>query len=305
MDVMNRTPRTIALTGTATVWVMLALCFTSLVHAHDFWIQPNAYWVQPQAVTPMTIQVGHGPARQRSPIPLRRIVRFDAVGPNGARIDLRGGLQLGGAQKDGDIVLPTAGVYLVVLQTDDLAQTHLPALRFNDYLKVEGLTPALEQRTRLNRMDADESESYSRCAKAILQVGTAGVDSQTQITRPLGLPLEIVPERSPYATPRSPTLPVHVIYQGHPLSGALVKLTRLESDANPFETHVTDVAGRTVFTMPTTGTWLLNVIWTRPQPPSAETDYETIFSSLSFGFPSTLTPLTHADSPAAKAPSPF
>lgn len=68
---------------------MLALCLTSPVRAHDFWVQPNAYWVQPQAVTPLTIQVGHGPARQRSPIPLRRIVRFDAIGPNGARTDLR------------------------------------------------------------------------------------------------------------------------------------------------------------------------------------------------------------------------
>jgi uncharacterized GH25 family protein len=265
---------------------MLALCCASPAHAHDFWVQPNAYWVQPQTVIPMTIQVGHGPARQRSPITLSRIARFDVIGPTGATIDLRGRLQLGAAQKDGDIELQTAGTYLVVLQTDDRAQTHLPALRFNDYLKVEGLTPALEQRTRLQRMDADESESYSRCAKSIVQVGAAGVNAQTQITRPLGLPLEIVPERSPYAEPRSATLPVLVIYEGHPLTGALVKLTRLESDATPFETHVTDRSGRAVFTMPNSGTWLLNVIWTKPQPKTAETDYETVFSSLSFGFPS-------------------
>jgi uncharacterized GH25 family protein len=265
---------------------MLVLCCTFPVHAHDFWVQPSAYWVQPQSDTPMTIQVGHGPARQRSPIPLRRILRFDVIGPNGVATDLRGGLQLGAAKKDGDIDLPAAGAYMVVLQTDDLAQTHLPALRFNDYLKAEGLTPALEQRTRLQRMDADESESYSRCAKSIMQVGAVGVNPQTQITRPFGLPLEIVPERNPYAEPRSATLPVLVIYEGLPLPGALVKLTRLESDATPFETHLTDTSGRAVFAMPSNGTWLLNVIWTKAQPPSAETDYETVFSSLSFGFPS-------------------
>jgi uncharacterized GH25 family protein len=284
MVITNPLPAPVALTRLAAISAMLTLCCASPVHAHDFWVQPSAYWVKPQAVIPMTIQVGHGPARQRSPITLRRIVRFDAIGPNAVVTDLRGQLQLGAAQKDGDIALPSAGAYIVVLQTDDRAQTHLPALRFNDYLKVEGVTPALEQRTRLNRMDADESESYSRCAKAILQSGPASAESQTQITRPLGLPLEIVPERNPYALPRSATLPVRVIYEGRPLPGALVKLTRLESDATPFETHLTDASGRAVFSLPNTGTWLLNVVWTKPQPPSAETDYETVFSSLSFGF---------------------
>ena len=278
--------------GCVTTLLLLALFSTSAVHAHDFWVQPGAYWVQPKAVVPMTIQVGHGPARQRSPITLRRVLRFDVIGPDGAAEDLRGRLQLGDAQKDGDLALPAAGTYMVVLQTDDKAQTHLPALRFNDYLQVEGLTSAIEQRTRLKRMDADESESYSRCAKVIMQAGPAGASSQAQITRPLGLPLEIVPEQSPYAQPRSATLPVRVIYEGHPLPGALVKLTRLESDATPFETHVTDASGRAVFTMPNSGTWLVNVIWTRPQPPSAETDYETVFSSLSFGFPPASLPPT-------------
>jgi uncharacterized GH25 family protein len=262
----------------------LALSCASSATAHDFWIQPSAYWVQPQAVTPMTLQVGHGPARQRSPIPQQRIVRFNAIGPNGAATDQRSRLKLGGALMDGDIALPTPGAYVVVLQTDDRAQTHLPALRFNDYLRVEGLTPALEQRMRLHRMDADQSENYSRCAKAILQVGTVDVGSQAQVTRPVGLPLEIVPERSPYAEPRSATLPVRVLYGGRPLPGALVKLTNLENDATPFEMHLTDRSGRASFTMPQTGAWLLNVIWTRPQPPSAETDFETTFSSLSFGF---------------------
>jgi uncharacterized GH25 family protein len=253
--------------------------------AHDFWVQPGAYWVQPGALTAVTLQVGHGPSRQRSPIPPRRITRFQAIGPNGAAVDLRGRLRMGGPLEDGDVALPERGAQVLVLQTDDRAQTHLPALRFNDYLKVEGLTPALDQRIQQHRMDRDASENYSRCAKAILQVGPATGRDQAQVTRPVGLPLEIVPERSPYAEPRAASLPVRVLYQGRPLAGALVKLTRLEDDAQPFETHRTDRAGRAAFAMPTSGAWLLNVIWTRPQPRSAETDFETTFSSLSFGFP--------------------
>jgi hypothetical protein len=37
--------------------------------------------------------------------------------------------------------------------------------------------------------------------------------------------------------------------------------------------------------MPSRGTWLLNVIWTKGLPTSRETDFETVFASLSFGFP--------------------
>jgi uncharacterized GH25 family protein len=230
--------------------------------------------------------VGHGPFRQRSPIPLSRITRFEAIAPNGTVIDLRDSLHLAGNTGDGEFRFLNPGAYVLMLETDDRAQSHLPAIRFNDYVRAEGLTPALEQRERTDRMDVDGSENYSRLAKSIVQVGTPDAGSQTQVTKPLGLPLEIVPERSPYTEPQLATLPVRVIYLGQPLAGALVKLTNLEHDAAPLEMQLTDRAGRASFTMPHDGTWLLNVIWTTPLARSRETDFETIFSSLSFGFTS-------------------
>lgn len=266
--------------------LVLGLCCPAPGAAHDFWVQPNEFWLIPQAVTPMTLQVGHGPFRQRSPIALSRITRFEAIAPDGATIDLRNNLHLGGNTEDCDLRFHAPGAYVLVFETDNHAESHLPAIRFNDYLKVEGLTPALEQRERTHRMNADGSENYSRRAKSIVQVGAPGAGSQAHVTKPLGLPLEIVPEQSPYAEPRPATLPVRVIYEGKPLAGALLKLTNLEHDAEPLEMHLTDHEGRADFTMPTEGTWLLNVIWTKPLPSSRATDFETLFSSLSFGFPS-------------------
>jgi uncharacterized GH25 family protein len=272
-------------TATLLLGVLVSSQASSLV-AHDFWVQPSEYWVKPGALTPVTLQVGHGPFRQRSPIPARRITRFQVIAPMGAVVDLREQLRLGQTAEDGDFRLKDPGTYILVLQTDDRAQTHLPSIRFNDYLRVEGLTPALEQRARLHRMDADGSERYSRCAKSIVQVGPSTAGSQSQVSKPIGLPLEIVPEANPYGVPRAVILPVQVIYAGRPLAGALVKLTNLRNDASPFEVHLTDHDGRASFTMPNSGTWLLNVIWTKALPNSDETDFETVFSSLSFGFPS-------------------
>ena len=108
--------------------------------------------------------------------------------------------------------------------------------------------------------------------------------ANSQVTKPAGLPLEIVPEVNPYAASRTSSLPVRVIYEGRPLPQALVKLTDLDDDASPREQIRTDREGRARFTVPRSGTWLLNVIWTKALPRTEETDFETVFSSLSFGF---------------------
>src|SRR3982074_831129 len=81
--------------------LLMGLCCASSVGAHDFWLQPNEFWLRPPAATPFTLLVGHGPFRQRSPIPLRRITRFEAIAPDGTAIDLRGNLNLGGSTEDG------------------------------------------------------------------------------------------------------------------------------------------------------------------------------------------------------------
>ena len=267
------------------IFALGLLLVSAAAGAHDFWLQPAQWRAAPFAPFNVSLEVGHGPYRQRSPIAASRIERFEAIAANGARADLRGHLHLGAANGDATLGFKQAGTYLLVLETDDRAESHLPAIRFNDYLKVEGLTPAIALRARTGRTDADGSENYSRHAKAIVEVGASNRRNAAAATRRLGLALEIVPERSPLATPRAAKLPVRIFYRGRPLPGALVKLTDLSRDAEPFEVHRSDGTGRAIFAMPHQGSWLLNVIWTRPQPRDGINDFETDFSSLSFNLP--------------------
>ena len=264
------------------VVLTLALCGTAVVQAHDFWVEPVSYVTAADVPIPVMLQVGHGPYRQRSPLPLRRIMRFSAIAPDATSADLRGSLHLGDAVDDGQLRLEQPGTYVVVLETDNRAQSHLPPVRFNDYLRVEGLTAVVAERERTHRMDADGSESYSRHSKALVKVGSRTA-AASPVTRPVGMPLEIVPEVDPYAVPKSTSVPFHVLFEGKPLSGALVKLTNLDHDAEPVETHLTDEDGYSSFVVPDRGRWLLNVIWSKPLPVTRETDFETYFSSLSFG----------------------
>lgn len=263
-----------------TTLAALASACAAPAAAHDFWIQPEPYRSAAPAATALTLQVGHGRDRQRSAIPARRIQRFEAVASDGRRLDLRSQLRPDPqAPADARIAVP-AGAWIVVLETDAGAQSRLPAPRFNDYLRAEGLTPALEQRRAAGREDADGAERYSRRSKALLRTGPAPAGVAALLAQPLGLPLEILLDADPQA--RAARLPVRVLWQGRPLPGALVKLTRLEDDAQPLDARRTDAAGRAEFAAPGAGTWLLNAIWTRPLPAGAEVDFETTFTSLSF-----------------------
>lgn len=259
----------------AALLLLIGLCFSRDGVAHEFWVQPDEFWLAPRAALSVTLQVGDSVSRQRSPIPAHRITRFEAIGPTGAALDLRSG----GARLD------QPGAYVVALETDNQAHSRQSAMRFNEYLQAEGLTPALEHRRRTHQMHVDGFERYSRVAKSIVQVGNPRRHAPTHVTEPLGLKLEIVPQVSPYAQPRPARLPVRILYDGRPLAGALVKLMDLGQDlASPIES-LSDVAGVASFTMPKRGNWLVSVVWTKRLVDAADADYETTFASLTFGFP--------------------
>lgn len=264
------------------------LCLASPVGAHDFWVQPLVFAAPVNAPMPFTIQVGHGTFRQRWGAAIDRIVRFDDVGPTGT-IDRRAILLPPGGPVDGTAIFATPGTHILVLQTGP-AESTLPSIRFNDYIKVEGLTPAIATRERLHLNESDGRELYSRRAKALVQVGDTTAP-QPQVTRAVGLTLEIVPQRNPYSLAPNDPLPVRILYQGKPLANALVKLNNLDFDARPIETHLSDAQGMASFNPPRHGKWQLNVIWTKPLTGNPKADFETIFSSLTFGFPSPRLPV--------------
>jgi len=160
----------------------------------------------------------------------------------------------------------------------------LPAIRFNDYAREEGIMPIIAARNAARQTNVPGRERYSRRAKALIQVGQTTAANQALATRPIGLKLEIVPDRNPYALGADRMLPVHVLYNGRRLANATVKLTNLAADERPVAIAVTNRAGQTRFRVPATGTWLINVIWSEPVRGDSKVDFDTTFSSLTFGY---------------------
>lgn len=250
--------------------------------AHDFWIQPNRFSAAPGAALPATFQIGHAALRERWGVGADRVLLLRAVSASGMR-DIRRDLTMGGQVADLVTRLDSPGIHVLAMQST-YAVSELPAVRFNDYAKEEGLALIVAHRARTGKVNAAGRERYSRRAKALVRVGNPTAANQAVATRAVGLKLEIVPERNPYALGASRMLPVRVLYNGKRLPGATVKLTDLARDAKPVAIGVTDRDGRVAFRIPPRSDWLLNVVWGEPVLGDARVDYDTTFSSLTFGY---------------------
>jgi uncharacterized GH25 family protein len=265
----------------ASLLIVLALGVGGAALAHDVWVQPASFNVAVGVPVPVTVLVGHGTFRQRWGVPNDRVLRFQDISAAGS-IDRRTAINPDRGASDAVLSFTGVGTHMLVLESSH-AGSVLPSIRFNDYLKVEGLTPAIAARARLGQNDKDGRETYSRRAKALVQVGTVTGD-QAFVTRPVGLSLEIVPQKSPYALATGEALPVQILYEGKPLAGATVKLNNLDFDMRPIAAKLSDAAGRTSFDVPRRGKWQLNVIWTKPVTGNPAADFDTTFSSLTFGY---------------------
>ena len=267
---------------TAAAILTAALFVPVAAVAHDFWLQPNNFQLAPGATTTMTIQVGHGVNRQKSLITADRVTRFDSFS-TGSHLDRRPELKLGDANVDTTLHFPRTGLQLLVFETNG-TYSDLPDIRFNDYITFEGMTPALDLRHNTNTTATDGKEVYSRRAKALIQVGPYNKSDDAVATRPIGMSLEIVPLANPYAPGFTGKLPVRIYYYGKALPGATVMMNNLQFDDRPTEIVKSDAAGNATMTIPRLGEWQVNVVWTRPIANDPKADYETMFSSLTFGY---------------------
>lgn len=278
--------RRFALSAAAAATALLA----GSVAAHDLWLQPEPFWIAPRAVAATSVQVGHGTNRERWAVDVARVLSLRSFGPAGGVVDRLPTLRASGLGRDAAFRFDRPGTHVLAMVSGH-AVSELPAEQFRSYLAEEGLTPAQTHRRQSGAEARPGREIYSRRAKALIQVGPAGRAAQPQVTRPLGLTLELVPEQNPYTLAPGATLPVRVYYQGRPLAGALVKLFDLAADATPAATARSDAQGRVRITLPRRqGAWLVNVVWTRPLAGDARGDYDTTFSSLTFGWPAAAPP---------------
>jgi uncharacterized GH25 family protein len=154
----------------------------------------------------------------------------------------------------------------------------LPADKFNDYLKEEGLDAVIAARARSQVSQRDGREIFSRAAKSLVRSGemTAAAGD-----RALGFPIELVAERNPYQMRSGDTLPVRLTFKGAPLAGALVMAF---NQRHPFlkKRVRSDQNGRATFTIDEPGPWLVKAVHMVPAAAGSNADWESFWASLTF-----------------------
>ena len=129
----------------------------------------------------------------------------------------------------------------------------------------------------------NQRERYRRHLKTLVQVGAPGKDDLHR--RRLGQALEIVLLQNPYQLDPGATLQVQVLFQGNPLSDALVKAYNRDAGGSVIKAKArTDAQGIARFKLNHKGFWLLRLVHLQPCRGDCRfADWESNWASYSFG----------------------
>ncbi|MFG0315769.1 MAG: DUF4198 domain-containing protein [Planctomycetota bacterium JB042] len=265
--------------------------------AHDFWIEPERFRTAPGERTEVALLVGHG--AEVTPFARRaeRIVRFDHVDRTGTR-PIPG---LEGRHPAG-LAVPRDGGPSWVVYRSTRAFLTLPAERFEPYLREEGLEKVIALRADRGDAGAPGREAYSRCCKALL--GTPGPDDAAFVARPVGLALELVPERDPRLPGADSGLPLRLLRDGRPVEGARVDLHPLRPGelGDPVATARTDADGRVRLSASGPGRWLVASVDMAEAAADVDADWESVWTTLAFEIGPPTAPASKHDAGAAPDP---
>lgn len=151
---------------------------------------------------------------------------------------------------------------------------------FEKYLGEEGLD-AVKAFAGAATSRRTARERFSRCAKALL---SAGVASGEGADRALGMRLELVAGRNPYAASPGAELPFALLYEGKPLPGALVIAINRDDPSSKLAAR-SDANGRVTFRLPRSGMWLIKTVHMIAAPAGSGADWESFWASLTFELP--------------------
>jgi len=259
---------------------LLWLLWAPALLAHNFWIEPSAFTPAPGQRLAVRLRVGQELKGNPVPRDPALMKRFVAAGPAGDS-PVPG---VPNTEPAGFEAFAAPGLYTIVYDSGR-SPVELEAAKFEEYLQQEGLEKISALRARQGKSAASAKEVFSRCAKALLNVGNGG--SGPGFDRVFNQRLELVAEKNPYALAGGGELPVRLLYEGKPLAGALVMaLQRDPPDKVDKVMARTDARGRVTLKLDRPGFWLVKAVHMIQAPPDAGADWESFWASLTFALPS-------------------
>jgi uncharacterized GH25 family protein len=193
--------------------------------AHDLYIVPGQF--RATVGQPVTIGYHSGdgfPESTQNPARLQNATLYSADGKVSLepRADAppaaAGAAPVAAKRSIATATVPKSGHYITTIVAGTRTFS-MKADEFLDYLKEEGLTHVIEARTKSGEANKDASERYTKYAKSIFLAGAPN----DFFKKVIGLPIEIVPEKDPYALKPGESLPVRVLVRGTPAAGLEIR----------------------------------------------------------------------------------
>lgn len=177
--------------------------------AHEFWIEPEDSRVEVGDTVRAELRVGAMLSGEAYPYLSDQIVAAQLHAPGGVT-DIDG--------MEGDLpalsVTPTEpGLHVILYHAAPAVAEFEDFATFVSYLALEGLDDVVRLHKERGLPEAGFAETYTRNARALLQVGPA---DPAQLDRPTGLPLELVALQNPFVGGLD-DLEVQLLWQGAPV----------------------------------------------------------------------------------------
>lgn len=258
--------------------------------AHECWLAPQRYEVLVGTRQYIARCVGEGFVAEPWDAPSRRVRRMLHLAP-GHETDLTAALTAGDTLRS-TLAFTRVGTNVVALRSTESLIT-LEGAKFNAYLREDGLTTVLAQRTANGDLAKAGREGYSRCLKTLVRVSDARRaaappdPADTCWRQVLGLPLELVPEQDPYRLRAGDSLTVRLLVGGQPAVGVLVQVWLRTTPRGPVAPRKlrSDLRGRVRFRLPRATEIMVSCVRMTAHPRRDSADWQSTWAALTFGGP--------------------
>ncbi len=245
----------------------------SPAQAHEFWIAPLDYTPRLESSVTAALKVGQMMEGTDYPYLSNRFQSFTITTRRGTR-DARG---MEGDSPALHYSADEPGLNIIAYHATPHQLSFDTLAEFAEYLEYEGLGEVVKTHRERDLPVTDISESYIRCAKALVQIGPVTELDQDRST---GMPFEIIAETNPYVDGLE-SLSVILTWQGKPVAGRQIAIFRYDGKVTR-TLAVTGADGKAVIPLSGGGEFLLNAVNIEPVN-EGDIAWKSHWASLTFG----------------------
>lgn len=245
---------------------------------HEFWIEPDQFQLKPGQQLRLRFNVGEnftseGWTGNRQLVDKMRVYFHDLDDEIGNLVSDSTGDSL-------NLQFYLPGSVLIAFQSKN-KHIELPADKFNEYLKEDGLEDAALYRKEHGESDSVGTEHYQRNCKTLLQVGDHKSDNYRKRT---DMPVDIVPLNHPYHIKKSGELGLKVFFKDQPLANHLVRIWQRVNGKVNTKDLTTDAQGELRFTVQALGKWMASTVQMERAPATDTVQWQSYWGSLTWGY---------------------